>query len=264
MQLSPFISTFVGRQYDKSQIAICSELTELPYRLCLDKSMSDAKKVRILAAHGWRTSAKILEVQTLAMKKRFGPDCEIVCFNAKFPAKGPPHAVVAKWFGEEGPFYEHYDFQGTEELGWTFEGLQESLEYLHSEITRLGPFNLVFGFSQGAALLTFYIAMMQNKNCPLPFRGAILCCGPWRSHKDGSMSQKLYNLQEPLDVLSLHIFGKEDPLLPRSEMLARLYVKEKQTIVVHPGGHMPPSWAQKESIEEVYKWLVAHHFLSAE
>ena len=38
MKLSPFFPTFVGRQSDKSQITISSELKELSYRLYLDKS----------------------------------------------------------------------------------------------------------------------------------------------------------------------------------------------------------------------------------
>ena len=87
---------------------------------------------RILALHGFRTSGKIMKLQTSRMARLIG--CEIIAINAFHKASGPPHPEVAKWFGADGPFYEHYNAIEDDDGKFTYVGVEESLSYLHKTI----------------------------------------------------------------------------------------------------------------------------------
>lgn len=66
---------------------------------------------------------------------------------------------MAKWFGADGPFYEHYNAIEDDDGKFTYVGVEESLSYLHKTIEEKGPFDIALGFSQGTNLLT-----MQDTN----------------------------------------------------------------------------------------------------
>ena len=207
---------------------------------------------RILALHGFRTSGKIMKLQTSRMARLIG--CEIIAINAFHKASGPPHPEVAKWFGADGPFYEHYNAIEDDDGKFTYVGVEESLSYLHKTIEEKGPFDIALGFSQGTNLLTMYIASLENENKKLPFRAAMLFCGTYPRCETPIF-------EYPNKILSLHVLGAQDPIIDKSKELAnKFYHEETRTVISHKGGHMPPSGGQDECIHKIKEWMRTNDF----
>ena len=207
---------------------------------------------RILALHGFRTSGRIMKIQTSRMAALIG--CEIVVINAFHKATGPPNADVVKWFGADGPFFEHYYAMEDDNHQFTYVGVEESLAYLSKTLNEHGPFDIVLGFSQGANLLTMYIASLESQNVKPSFRAAMLFCGTFPQCKTSGF-------QYPNRILSLHVLGELDPIIHKSRKLAKDYYHEDtRTVISHKGGHMPPSGGQDECIYKIKKWMKVNKF----
>ena len=188
-----------------------------------------------------------MKMQTARMARVIG--CEIVTVDALHSATGPPHPEVAKWFGSQGPFFEHYNAMENEDGTFNYVGVEKSLTALDETVEKLGPFDVALGFSQGATLLTMYIASLEKAEKQLPFRAAILLCGTFPRCKTPIFDY-------PNKILSLHVFGETDPLRPKSEELAKSYYQEgTRTVMSHKGGHMPPSGGQDECIQRIKEWM---------
>ncbi|KAG1665064.1 hypothetical protein FOA52_012483 [Chlamydomonas sp. UWO 241] len=125
---------------------------------------------RILALHGFRTSASVFSMQiTMAgLKKELASVADVTYIDAPGPASGPAYAEVLQFF--EPPFFEWWNAvqTGTGEVasgqvgdGWTYQGLAASLEHLESYMAQHGPFDGLMGFSQGASVAGL-IAMLQH------------------------------------------------------------------------------------------------------
>ena len=207
---------------------------------------------RILALHGFRTSGKIMKLQTARMARLTG--CEIVAVDACHKASGPPHAEVEKWFGSDGPFFEHYNAIEDDNGKFTYVGVDKSLKHLSKIIEEQGPFDIAMGFSQGTNLLTMYIASLENQSIKPPFRAAILFCGTFPRCENPTFKY-------PNKILSLHVLGEQDPIIDLSKELANnYYQKETRTILSHKGGHMPPSGGQDECIYKIKEWMLQNGF----
>merc|ERR1711991_77185 len=175
--------------------------------------------------------------------------CEVYTYDAYHRASGPPHPEVAQWFGADGPFFEHYNAIEDDDGKFTYVGLEESLEHLHKTINEHGPFDIVLGFSQGANLLTMYIASLENQNIQPPFCAAMLFCGTFPRCETPEF-------EYPNKIVSLHVLGEQDPIIDKSRELAiSYYLQDTRTVLSHKGGHMPPSGGQDDCIYKIKEWM---------
>jgi hypothetical protein len=224
-------------------------------------ALQQKRPLRVLGLHGWRTSGRILKIQTLYMAKQMGEHVEMVCIDACHPSSGAPYGVVTEYFGaDQSNTFEWWDFQKNEETGeWNYAGAEESLEYLDKKVKELGPFDLVYGFSQGTALITLYIAMLQERKQEVPFRGVVLTGGvyprtvPFNPAFDFDSSK--------VDILSLHVMGEKDRVIDRSKVLLSYYNESKRSTLTHPAGHQPPGGGQKGCVAEIINWLKRYDFI---
>jgi predicted esterase len=168
------------------------------------------KRIRYLCLHGYRTSGEILRMQTAAFRAYTQLDCVFV--DAPFKARGPPDAAITTFYPDT-PYFEWYNKADLDV------SLDESLAYLVRFIQEHGPFDGLLGFSQGAAMATQLLDLLSSRNQLSSMRYVILIGGvqPPRQTK-------------VLPLISLHIMGLEDGLLPRSRILASSFLEKDATV----------------------------------
>lgn len=158
--------------------------------------------------------------------------------------------------------------------------MDEAVKYLAEFVRKEGPFDGIFGFSQGgmmASLLlqrqcTFILCLLLSlrvlfgsltaiaflwltvadpTNSPFSFKFAIFVASC-------DLGDPVYKNEQKVDVPSIHIMGETDAIvtIDRSQKLLELYNNPK--VFVHPGGHyIPTSKEPKDALREFAKELTA-------
>lgn len=119
-------------------------------------------------------------------------------------------------------------------------GLEEALGTVAQALSKLGPFDGILGFSQGAALAALVCALGQagDPRFPLP-RFIILVSG----FCPRGLGLKEDILQGPLSVPSLHVFGDTDRVIPSQESMQLCSRFAGAIALTHSGGHFIPAAA---------------------
>lgn len=137
----------------------------------------------------------------------------------------------------DGPFYKHYEVDNTPGSQVT-----EALEHTQSIIAEQGPFDVVLGFSQGAALAAALIVdhAKTHPGEPPLFRAAVFLCGvsPWES--SGLVKIQATPDTYPINIPTANVVGKQDNIYEQSMALYRLCEPSKAMFYDHGGKHMVP------------------------
>ncbi|KAK4704141.1 hypothetical protein P7C70_g2079, partial [Phenoliferia sp. Uapishka_3] len=125
-----------------------------------------------------------------------------------------------------------------------YTNFDECLTYVRDVLDKQGPFDAVFGFSQGAGLAAIVTALVEKPelhpafaSCTHPpFRFSVIAAG--FEPLDPRASKLFYT---PVKTPSLHIIGKADPIVveERSLKLADGFLDAR--VEFHDGGHFIPS-----------------------
>ncbi|KAM6163113.1 esterase OVCA2 [Rhynchocyon petersi] len=211
--------------------------------------MAARPPLRVLCLAGFRQSERGFREKTGALRKALRGRAELVCLSGPHPvpeAADPdgagPHAGSCPpeqqprgwWFSEEAAV-----FSALEEptVCW---GLQEALDAVAQALSKLGPFDGLLGFSQGAALAALVCALGQagDARFPLP-KFTILVSGfcP-RGH---GLQEPI--LKAPLSLPSLHVFGDTDRVIPSQESMRLASQFPGAVTLNHSGGHFIPAAA---------------------
>jgi acetyl esterase/lipase len=181
------------------------------------------KKLRILCLHGNHGNADVLRAQMAPLVEGTESLADYVAVDAPSLAKGD----YGWWHAVDGarPSYD----------GWS-----RTREWLVSLFEEKGPFDGVFGFSQGAALAGLLVGLRSRSRettpeHPFQFDFAVVVSG----FRSGDPSHAtLYESKESYALPSLHLIGHSDVIVPpsRSFDLASAFINA--TIVEHAGGHV--------------------------
>ena len=187
----------------------------------------DMPKPRVLCLHGRGSNNDITEFQVMGLKltDKFTP----VYLQA-------PHKTIS-WHQSlnqisKGPFYSWADSSASlsdQEDQW-----EESLVYIAEYCNKHGPFDGVYGFSQGASIITNFSAYsiwkdrFKMKTCPWKF--AMLACGGANHHITIPRTMTI-------SIPSFHIFGKKDAYLNNSKQIADYWNQSTRVIETKGGGH---------------------------
>ncbi|KAG5529554.1 hypothetical protein RHGRI_030074 [Rhododendron griersonianum] len=119
-------------------------------QLHIEKKMDQqlARKPRVLCFHGFRTSGKIFEEQTQVWPEFVREKMDLVFINAPFPADGGSKGLGAEELFDP-PLYEW--FQANKDFS-EYRNFDECIAFVEDRMTRIGPFDGLMGFSQGAFL----------------------------------------------------------------------------------------------------------------
>ncbi len=193
------------------------------------KTHASADKLRILALHGFRGSGAALRRQMRAFSAGIAEEAEFVFADAPARADGG----VGWWRALEesnadGVVLKRYD-------GWT-----ASRDFITEYCNREGPFDGVFGFSQGATLTGLLVALDAARTSAVNFGFAILVGGFASADPEHAPLYRAGAFHVP----SVHIIGLADGVVPpqRSRALAESF--HEPLILEHAGGHVVPATAE--------------------
>ncbi|GLD93593.1 hypothetical protein PINS_up002185 [Pythium insidiosum] len=222
--------------------------------------MAPPRKLRVLCLHGFRTNGKVLQAQMTALERAFGANAEFIYLNAPHPARGPPEPIVRQRHPHDGPFFEWLSVSATSEQDgsdwiWTIKKLEASMAFLDAQLATIGAVDVAVGFSQGAFLITTYVArnlMLHGPNGH-PWWTLNVCVSGmfirginvrrYFERVDGSLRR--------LRFPSIHVVGRRDSYNESETRLAQVYDADRTafssasdltTVVMeHDGGHRFPS-----------------------
>ena len=217
------------------------------------------RSIRILCLHGWRTNAKVLESQTKALREAIesfdtSTSIEYCFFNAPYLAKGPAAEDVIKHFGEDGPYYEWWlpsRSKDGEYIGII--DVQKTLDFIDEYIEAHGPFDVLIGFSQGAAV----IARLSAERRRYAWKVNILISGSL-PHFDSNFKQTI-QAAAPIKIPTIIINGQDDFFWSHFKLFNDVFHQSSRWIFTHPHGHKFPS---KRIFHESYSSIAAlvHQF----
>ncbi|KAM5436780.1 hypothetical protein McanMca71_001894 [Microsporum canis] len=188
--------------------------------------------MRILCLHGVGSSGAVLEAQMANLQRELDPSFELVFVDGPFECERGPG--VPEYIS--GPFYSHTQ-------GYSPAQIAQAVDYLEDLLEDEGPFDGIFGFSQGAALTLSYFYRQQASASSLRARfaclfSAVMPCSPDEGMGDSIISRLRaleYDItdrtrrndehltpaeQEFVDVLQLTMVEAfiHDPLFPWTDL----------------------------------------------
>ena len=203
-----------------------------------------SRPIRVLCLHGWRTNGRVLQHQTLALREALGPKAEFVYLDAPWAASGPTSELVRSFYGEMEPFYQWWDaIQRKDSETCHYEGLEVSLDFLVGQIQAFGTVDVVLGFSQGAAMTTLLTAHYLSKCGYVPWKACVLIGGfyPYTAETKELLDAANTSVDGAIDVPSVHVVGRADPLSPKSDKLVQSFTRIRRVRFEHEEGHKFPS-----------------------
>ncbi|KAL4888141.1 DUF341 domain-containing protein [Aspergillus ambiguus] len=188
--------------------------------------------MRILCLHGVGSSGAILEKQMANLRRELDPSFELVFVDGPFQCgRGPG---VSEY--QAGPYYSHTN-------GYSPTNIAEAVGYLEEILEDEGPFDGIFGFSQGSALTLSYFYQQQVAGNPVAVKFACLFSTAMPCSPDASLGNTVisklrameYDItdraaanrrdltseeQEFVDILQRTVLdaATHDPLFPWTDM----------------------------------------------
>ncbi|GLE05877.1 hypothetical protein PINS_up015058 [Pythium insidiosum] len=200
-------------------------------------------KLRVLCLHGYRQNGEKLRGRISAFRRTFKSYVEFVCVDAPIevpyePTSDRTEQTEAGESQEDPRQFSWWDYHIDDTTGaHTYSKVNESIAYLERICKEQGPFDGVFGFSQGGMMASLLFQLQQTKpnEVPFGFRFGIFVSAA--SPRDPSYDFT----QETLRFPSVHMMGSTDAVVPveRSRELASRF--ENAIVYEHSGGHYIPA-----------------------
>lgn len=254
---------------------------------------SPPRRLRVLCLHGFRTNQKIMQDQTRDLRAVLGPNAEFVFLNGPHEANGASDAIIEKIYAAHKPFFEwwlipanHEDVvfdaksvagmtkSAAEKAGpaneWslTYDGLPDTVQWVHEQIQKLGPFDIAVAFSQATVVLTSLVMWYCRQfDIQLPWKLSI-CIGGMRVR--GTTVRHLFvteGAEQLVPIPSIHITSKKDPLYEESHKLAQMYEERsadgslQKLVIEHDGGHRFPSLKRDPAAYDAIVRSIEQHCL---
>ena len=190
-------------------------------------------KLRILCLHGYHGSGDILRRQMSSLIEGTQVLAEFVYLDAPSLASGNfgwwhARSIATSRDAGVGPTRKRYE-------GWerTFESIAETF-------ATHGPFDGIFGFSQGASLTSLLVGLRSPDGTPtavkpLAFDFAVMMGGFLGA--DPVLALQYAN-RSCYDMPSAHIIGRGDGIVPAPLSHALAAVFKEPLILQHDGGHV--------------------------
>ncbi|KAI9323731.1 serine hydrolase FSH [Dichotomocladium elegans] len=232
-----------------------------------------AGKLRILCLHGMVQNGSVFRKKTAVLRKKLEKIADLVYVTGPHLITDPKYTSEAHREAAADP--NASEVQELKPYGWWFPtsthpntadgfyaGFRESIDYVKDILIKEGPFDGVFGFSQGACLAAVLAELLENRTLAptlLPedfahpaFRFAIVAAGFKPISQDATESLFKGKINTP----SIHLVGEADSLIAPERMLALADAFADPLIFRHPGGHLVPTNAASRN--EVFAFVSRH------
>jgi pimeloyl-ACP methyl ester carboxylesterase len=198
--------------------------------------MSDGKRLRVLCLHGYRGSAAILREQLRALTRGLPSSVELVCVDAPSLAVGD----FGWWHARENSRSPARGDPGVSESSTRYVGWERTRDWLLELFAQQGPFDGVFGFSQGATLTSLLAGMrapggQPTAELPLCFDFCVMVGG---FLSNDSAHAGLYAQKSSYALPSCHIIGRSDSIVPSSASHQLALQFPQRLVLEHDGGHV--------------------------
>lgn len=202
-------------------------------------------KLRILCLHGYRGSGPTLRAQMASLASALEPFAEFVYVDAPSLAEGD----YGWWHAVENDSPSAPTDPGLDPSAIHYKGWSRTRDAIISIFEREGPFDGVFGFSQGAALASLLVGLRSpdgrpTRERPLAFDFALMV-GGFASRDPAHAS--LYKAAGAYDLPSVHIIGRSDGVVPNSASFDLASRFKTPLILQHDGGHVIASDSQTKA-----------------
>jgi len=183
--------------------------------------------LRVLCLHGYHGTGAILRRQMAPLADALPADIEFVYVDAP--------SLAAGGFG-----WWHEGFSGWE----------QTRDWITGQLSAGPRVDGLFGFSQGAALAGLLAALRESPRAPrgLDFRFAIMVGG-----FTSFLPQHADLFPRPLTIPSVHVVGRSDGIVPRSDSLELAGRFAGPLVLEHSGGHVIP--ADRTVAEPIARFL---------
>jgi fermentation-respiration switch protein FrsA (DUF1100 family) len=183
--------------------------------------------LRVLCLHGYHGTGAILRRQMAPLAGSIPADIEFVYLDAPSLAAGS--------------------------FGWWHEGFtgwEHTRDWITGQLSTGPRIDGLFGFSQGAALTGLLAALRESPRAPggLDFEFAIMVGG-----FTSFLPQHASLYRRPLTIPSVHVIGRSDAIVPRSDSLKLAGRFADPLVLEHDGGHVIP--ADRAVAEPIARFL---------
>lgn len=222
----------------------------------------EMKKQRILMLHGYRQSEMAFRERSGGLRKALKSQCEFIFCEAPHLV---PKSVTEKVDNEEAT--------NSDERGWWFsadddsynaldvtecdKGFEKSLDYLNETFRQHEPIDGILGFSQGGCLAGILCSIAEQKKKSeskygsIKFKYCVIVAG-FKSQQ--VKHDSFYNIEKPIEVPTLHIYGKADKVIPYEMSIALTSYFSEPKCFLHELGHfIPVNSESKNAILEFLK-----------
>lgn len=216
---------------------------------------SSSRKLRILALHGYTSNAFILQRRLGAIRKACKEYAEFVFINGPIRVEPITSAEsldapqrISKANDPSIPLEEQPRAWWRSNDEGEYVQFDETIEFFNKEILQHGPFDAVFGFSQGACFAALIASAFEDpsrypkfqlpkEQGPLQFCVAV---SGFRA-RDAKVQALFPNsgIQTPI----LHILGKADQIVDEERAQTLVYAAANSRVEYHESGHVIPSQA---------------------
>jgi hypothetical protein len=171
--------------------------------------------LRVLCLHGYHGTGATLRRQMAPLAGSLPADIEFVYIDA------PSLALGGFGWWHEG-----------------FSGWEHTRDWITGQLSTGPRIDGLFGFSQGAALTGLLAALRESPRAPrgLDFEFAIMAGG-----FTSFLPQHASLFLRPLTIPSVHVIGRSDAIVPRSDSLKLAGRFTDPLVLEHGGGHIIPA-----------------------
>ncbi|CAO3590475.1 unnamed protein product [Absidia cylindrospora] len=196
----------------------------------------------------------IFRKKTAVIRKKLDKMADLVYITAPHLSVHPEHTSEALREAAADPtapeelkpfgWWAYSDYQLPDDEHLT--GFKELIEAVKDVLIKQGPFDAVFGFSQGASFASMLTALLENRTLlpefispefeHPPFKFAMVAASfiPNRPSVAKIFASKI-------KTPSIHMIGEKDTLITPEQMTTLANAFEDPVLLTHTGGHVVPS-----------------------
>jgi hypothetical protein len=225
-------------------------------------------KLKILMLHGYRQNEAIFKDKTGGVRKKLKFIDFVYCEAPNLVPKSTTVDEPVQSDSDTGEKKNGADASSSINqikkcwfLKWTerptnnstafIEDFEKTLDYLDQVFAEKGPFDGIWGFSQGATVSYILCKLLNDgqlveKRKNIRFNFAIIsatCQGPHEPEFDG-----YYDIEKKISIPSLHLIGKSDWIIPYEKSLEMTKLFVEPTIYIHESGHYIPRTSESKEI----------------
>lgn len=214
-------------------------------------------KKKILCLHGYAMNRDWFQEWLRPVEQALRPQAELVYAQAPIACPANEVHAMVKQFQFKMPLdrigagLNWCWYRATADKPPSYLGLDDTLQWLHEFSEREGPFDAVFGWSQGATMAAIMAAQQQNDSgYDFGFKWLVLCGGFLPSDPE---VKRLFD--SAIQLPSLHVVGKKESAFMRQRGIKLHNAFQDADWLDTPVGHVLPL-KHPEYMERITDWML--------